>query len=66
MKHCYVRMDKETLYTLDVDVEERYHHKRSEDKSIGRAVSTEENSGAASAETRESLMNALSEMKWDI
>lgn len=45
MKHCYVRMDKETLYTLDVDVEERYHHKRSEDKSIGRAVSTEENSG---------------------
>ena len=44
MKHCYVRMDKETLYTLDVDVEERYHHRRSEDKSIGRAVSTEDNS----------------------
>lgn len=44
MKHCYVRMVNETLYTLDVDVEERYHHRRAEDKSIGRAVSTEGNS----------------------
>lgn len=38
MKHCYVRMEKDKLHTLNVSVEDRYHHRRAEDKSIGRAA----------------------------
>lgn len=38
MKHCYTTLDaKGTLIQCGVDIEERYHHRRSSDKSIGRA-----------------------------
>lgn len=41
MKHCYVYMDENgSLHKSDVSLEERYHHRRPEDKSIGRAVET--------------------------
>ncbi|MCC8150785.1 MAG: hypothetical protein LIO96_04865 [Lachnospiraceae bacterium] len=44
MKHCYVRMDSAgNLHRETVRMEERYHHRRPEDKSIGRAA--EEASG---------------------
>lgn len=39
MKHCYVYVDEEQkLYRKSVKTEERYHHSRPEDKSIGRAA----------------------------
>lgn len=39
MKHCYVFMDaQQKLYKKEVRMEERYHHRRPEDKSIGRAA----------------------------
>lgn len=39
MKHCYVHVDEEqSLYKKTVELEERYHHRRPEDKSIGRAA----------------------------
>lgn len=39
MKHCYVYVDKEQkLYKKTVKIEERYHHRRPEDKAIGRAA----------------------------
>lgn len=39
MKHCYVCSGvKGGLVKKDVDIEERYHHSRPVDKSIGRAV----------------------------
>ena len=39
MKHCYVYIDEEgVLHKADVRLEERYHHRRPEDKSVGRAV----------------------------
>ena len=38
MKHCYVLREGKKLFVMDVNVEERYHHRRAEDKSIGRAV----------------------------
>lgn len=42
MKHCYVYVDEEQkLYKKSVKVEERYHHCRPEDKSIGRAATEE-------------------------
>lgn len=38
MKHCYTTLDKEgRLVQCGVELEERYHHRRPEDKSIGRA-----------------------------
>lgn len=40
IKHCYVNeMPDGSLIRETVDLEERYHHRRSEDKSIGRADS---------------------------
>ena len=43
MKHCYVYIDeKQKLHREKVRIEERYHHRRPEDKGIGRA-SEEEN-----------------------
>lgn len=43
MKHCYVSFDeKNKLRRTSVKIEQRYHHRRPEDKSIGRA-SAEEN-----------------------
>ena len=39
MKHCYVyRKPDGTLKKYDVELEERYHHKRPSDKSVGRAM----------------------------
>lgn len=39
IKHCYVCMPQDgRLQKYDVEMEERYHHSRPEDKSIGRAV----------------------------
>lgn len=39
MKHCYVCLDTDgDLVKRDVGIEERYHHSRPADKSIGRAV----------------------------
>lgn len=44
MKHCYIcKNDKGELVTLPVSMEQRYHHRRPEDKGVGRAV--EEESG---------------------
>jgi len=44
MKHCYINLDeKGSLYKKSVEIEERYHHRRPMDKSIGRA--TEETGG---------------------
>ncbi len=48
MKHCYVTMDPASgqLMKGEVRLEERYHHRRPEDKAIGRAAEDEEgNSG---------------------
>lgn len=43
MKHCYVYIDEQQkLHSKKVRIEERYHHRRPEDKGIGRA-SEEEN-----------------------
>ncbi len=42
-KHCYVNLDGDKLYRADVLTEERYHHRRPEDKSIGRAQSNADN-----------------------
>ncbi len=42
MKHCYVAQNERELDILDVIMEQRYHHRRPEDKSIGRAVSNGE------------------------
>lgn len=42
MKHCYVSADsKGRLIQCGVDIENRYHHSRPEDKSIGRAYEKE-------------------------
>lgn len=39
MKHCYGRLNEEGLLVRrTVDIEERYHHKRPEDASIGRVL----------------------------
>lgn len=38
MKHCYVLIDGQELIKVNVRTEERYHHSRPEDKSIGRAI----------------------------
>ncbi|MDO5423023.1 MAG: RAMP superfamily CRISPR-associated protein [Eubacteriales bacterium] len=39
MKHCYIRMDAQgNLKKGNVNIEERYHHRRPEDKSIGRVA----------------------------
>lgn len=38
MKHCYIRMDADrNLKIKKVKIEERYHHRRPEDKAVGRA-----------------------------
>lgn len=37
IKHCYVQETEDGLLKADVSMEERYHHRRPEDKSIGRA-----------------------------
>ena len=38
-KHCYITMNQDIITKTCVETEERYHHRRPEDKSIGRAVS---------------------------
>lgn len=39
MKHCYIKLDdNDALNKVSVEMEERYHHSRPSDKSIGRAV----------------------------
>lgn len=45
MKHAYVFVQQDGLVKKSVDVEERYHHRRPEDKSVGRAVETSDKSG---------------------
>ncbi len=40
MKHCYVRLHDGVLDKGDVMTQIRYHHKRPEDKAIGRAASS--------------------------
>lgn len=43
MKHCYVKTKSDgTLHKYNVMMEERYHHRRPEDKSIGRANESED------------------------
>ena len=43
MKHCYVYIGEDGLLKkYNVAMEERYHHKRPDDKSIGRAVEGED------------------------
>lgn len=42
MKHSYAILEGGMLEKLDVLTEERYHHRRPEDKSIGRAAASEE------------------------
>lgn len=42
MKHCYAGLDENgNLICRSVRVEERYHHRRPEDKSIGRAMESD-------------------------
>lgn len=41
MKHCYISMSDGKLEKADVMTEERYHHRRPEDKSRGRAAANE-------------------------
>lgn len=42
MKHCYVYVDEQQkLHMEKVRIEERYHHRRPEDKGIGRALEEE-------------------------
>ena len=41
MKHAYVQIQDGSLQKMDVEMEERNHHRRPEDKSIGRALSSE-------------------------
>lgn len=44
MKHCYVTSDESgKLRKTEVCIEERYHHRRPEDKSIGRAAREKRN-----------------------
>ena len=43
MKHCYAAFDGNELCLTDVKTEERYHHRRPDDKSIGRAAAGEDN-----------------------
>ena len=44
MKHCYIHLLSEgSLKRLNVETEERYHHRRPDDKGIGRAASREDN-----------------------
>lgn len=45
MKHAYAALSDHGLVLKNVDVEERYHHRRPEDKSIGRAVENSDKSG---------------------
>lgn len=40
-KHCYVSIDGTSLIKESVQTEEHYHHRRPEDKSIGRAKSND-------------------------
>ncbi len=40
MKHCYVLFEDNKLIKSKVKVENRYHHRRPEDKGIGRAIQT--------------------------
>lgn len=43
MKHCYVSFDEDgRLQRKTVAIEQRYHHSRPSDKSVGRALSSEE------------------------
>ncbi len=43
MKHCYITAESDgAIKKLDVDIEERYHHRRPADKSIGRAAARED------------------------
>lgn len=41
MKHCYVSFEGDELYKASVEMVERYHHSRPEDKAIGRATDTD-------------------------
>ncbi len=42
MKHTYAVIEEGKLITADVMTEERYHHRRPDDKSIGRATANED------------------------
>ncbi len=43
MKHCYIAAEPDgKIKKLDVDIEERYHHRRPADKAIGRASAKED------------------------
>ncbi len=44
LKHGYVVIENDTVKKSGVDVESRYHHRRPDDKSIGRAVPTRDGS----------------------
>ena len=44
MEHCYVSEDNGQLMRLDVRMEERYHHRRPDDKSVGRALTSDDDS----------------------
>ena len=47
MKQCYVMEDTEgRLVCRTVGIEERYHHRRPEDKAVGRAIGGKEEDGA--------------------
>ena len=47
-KHCYVLFDGDgrPVFKTDVAIEERYHHRRPEDKSIGKALKVEDDTNA--------------------
>lgn len=45
IKHCYVDMSEDSIKVFSVRVEEKYHHTRPDDKSIGRALDDEYNVG---------------------
>lgn len=44
MEHCYVLEENGQLMRLDVRMEERYHHRRPDDKSVGRALTSDADS----------------------
>lgn len=45
MKHCYIMEDNAGLTKKNVAIEEHYHHRRPDDKSIGRAVESAKDAG---------------------
>lgn len=59
MKHTYVYKDKETIYKKDVLIEERYHHRRPDDKSIGRAQTNKEEESGGEKEAHFYQMSSI-------